>query len=225
MLEIKELSKSFDDGKNKRYVLDKINLTVADHEFVAVVGPSGAGKSTLLNIISGIESPNEGKIILNGKNYADLGDSQLTIMRRRQISVIYQFFNLVSVLNVTDNIRLPLLLDKKECPEKDVESFLKMLNIFQLKDKFPNQLSGGEQQRVAIARALISKPDLLLADEPTGNLDKVNSEEVARQLSKANEEYGLTIIMVTHDINVASYANRIIRLDDGHIVSDEVTRR
>lgn len=225
MLEIKGLSKCFDDGKNKRYVLDKIDLTISDHEFIAVVGSSGAGKSTLLNIISGIESPSEGKILLNGKNYADLGDNQLTLMRRRQISVIYQFFNLVSVLNVTDNIRLPLLLDKKECSDKDVASVLKMLNISQLKDKFPTQLSGGEQQRVAIARALISKPDLLLADEPTGNLDKVNSEEVARQLRKANEEYGLTIIMVTHDMNIATYANRIIRLDDGHIVSDEVTRK
>ena len=225
MLEIKGLSKCFDDGKNKRYVLDKIDLTISDHEFIAVVGSSGAGKSTLLNIISGIESPSEGKILLNGKNYADLGDNQLTLMRRRQISVIYQFFNLVSVLNVTDNIRLPLLLDKKECSAKDVASVLKMLNISQLKDKFPTQLSGGEQQRVAIARALISKPDLLLADEPTGNLDKVNSEEVARQLRKANEEYGLTIIMVTHDMNIATYANRIIRLDDGHIVSDEVTRK
>lgn len=225
MLEIKGLSKCFDDGKNKRYVLDKIDFTISDHEFIAVVGSSGAGKSTLLNIISGIESPSEGKILLNGKNYADLGDNQLTLMRRRQISVIYQFFNLVSVLNVTDNIRLPLLLDKKECSDKDVASVLKMLNISQLKDKFPTQLSGGEQQRVAIARALISKPDLLLADEPTGNLDKVNSEEVARQLRKANEEYGLTIIMVTHDMNIAAYANRIIRLDDGHIISDEVTRK
>jgi putative ABC transport system ATP-binding protein len=225
MLEIKNLSKCFDDGKSQRYVLDKIDLTVPDHEFIAIVGSSGAGKSTLLNIISGIESPSEGKILLNGKNYADLGDNQLTLMRRRQISVIYQFFNLVSVLNVTDNIRLPLLLDKKECADKDVAAVLKMLNISQLKDKFPTQLSGGEQQRVAIARALISKPDLLLADEPTGNLDKVNSEEVARQLRKANEEYGLTIIMVTHDMNIASYANRIIRLDDGHIVSDEVVQK
>ena len=225
MLEIKSLSKCFDDGKNKRYVLDKIDLTISDHQFIAVVGSSGAGKSTLLNIISGIESPTDGKILLNGKNYTDLGDNQLTLMRRRQISVIYQFFNLVSVLNVVDNIRLPLLLDKKECSDKDVANVLKMLNISQLKDKFPTQLSGGEQQRVAIARALISKPDLLLADEPTGNLDKVNSEEVARQLRKANEEYGLTIIMVTHDMNIASYANRIIRLDDGHIVSDEVARK
>lgn len=225
MLEIRNLSKKFDDGKSKRYVLDKINLTVDDHEFIAIVGSSGAGKSTLLNIISGIESPSDGKILLNGKNYADLGDNQLTLMRRRQISVIYQFFNLVSVLNVADNIKLPLLLDKKECSENDIADVLNALNISQLKDKFPYQLSGGEQQRVAIARALISKPDLLLADEPTGNLDKVNSEEVARQLCKANEDYGLTIIMVTHDMNIASYANRIIRLDDGHIVSDEVTRR
>lgn len=225
MLEIQKVSKCFDDGKSQRYVLDKIDLTVPDHEFIAIVGSSGAGKSTLLNIISGIESPSEGKILLNGKNYGDLGDNQLTLMRRRQISVIYQFFNLVSVLNVTDNIRLPLLLDKKECSDKDVAAVLKMLNISQLKDKFPTQLSGGEQQRVAIARALISKPDLLLADEPTGNLDKVNSEEVARQLRKANEEYGLTIIMVTHDMNIASYANRIIRLDGGHIVSDEVVQK
>lgn len=225
MLEIKNMSKFFSDGKTKRYVLDKVDLTVNDGEFVAVTGPSGAGKSTLLNIISGIESPGEGRILLNGKNYADLGDDRLTVMRRRHISVIYQFFNLVSVLDVTDNIRLPLLLDHKECDDKEVENILKMLHIYGLRDKFPHQLSGGEQQRVAIARALVSRPDLLLADEPTGNLDKVNSEEVAGQLAKANEEYGMTVIMVTHDMDIASYASRIVRLNDGRIVSDEVTAK
>lgn len=225
MLEIKELSKWFSDGKSKRYVLSGINLSVSEHDFISIIGSSGAGKSTLLNLISGLETPDEGKIYLNGKNYSEYSDKQLAIMRRKQISVIYQFFNLISVLNILDNIRLPLLLDKKDCSQNDIDLIMESLNIMQLKEKFPHQLSGGEQQRVAIARALISKPDLLLADEPTGNLDKINSEEVAKQLRNANEEYGLTIIMVTHDMNIASYANRIIHLDDGHIISDEVTRK
>ena len=225
MLEIKELFKWFSDGKSKRYVLSGINLSVSEHDFISIIGSSGAGKSTLLNLISGLETPNEGKIYLNGKNYCEYSDKQLAIMRRKQISVIYQFFNLISVLNVLDNIRLPILLDKKDCSQNDIDLIMESLNIMQLKEKFPHQLSGGEQQRVAIARALISKPDLLLADEPTGNLDKINSEEVAKQLRNANEEYGLTIIMVTHDMNIASYANRIIHLDDGHIISDEVTRK
>lgn len=225
MLELKEVTKCFGDGKSDRYVLDKISLTIPEHDFIAVTGSSGAGKSTLLNTISGIEPLTDGEIILNGKKYSEMNEDKLTALRRRKISVIYQFFNLVSVLNVADNIRLPLFLDKRECSEKEIDDALSVLNIRHLKEKFPNQLSGGEQQRVAIARALISKPEILLADEPTGNLDKINSEEVARQLCDANEKYGLTIIMVTHDMNIAAYAKRIIRLDDGHIVSDEVNRR
>ena len=224
ILKVKNLKKTYGEGKTKVEALKNINLSVERGQMVAIMGPSGCGKSTFLNLISGIDKATDGDIMVEGSNISKLNENSLALYRRRQLGIVYQFFNLIPNLSVENNIKLPILMDNKEV---ETEYFKELVNSLEIEDKlkaFPDKLSGGQQQRVAIARSLIYKPSIVLADEPTGNLDKKNSRDIIELFRLSNLKYKQTIIIVTHDEEVALSADRIIKMEDGLVVSDEVIR-
>lgn len=220
VLRTENLTKEYGIGDNKVIALDHVSFTVEEGEFVTILGPSGSGKSTLLHLIGGVDKPTDGKVYIGGQSIYDMKDKELTIFRRREIGQIYQFYNLIPVLNVEENISLPVLLDNKKVDRKYLEQLLQILGLNERVKHLPNELSGGQQQRVAIGRALMGKPKIILADEPTGNLDQKNSKEIITLFKKLNEECGQTIILITHDENIAKNSKRIIVIEDGKIVDD-----
>ena len=222
ILKVEHLTKSYGEGENKIIALNNVSFTVAKGEFVAVVGASGSGKSTLIHLIGGVDVPDSGKVIVGDRDIYSLNEEELAVFRRRQIGLIYQFYNLIPVLTVEENMALPVLMDKREVNKERISELLKLLDLENRKDKLPNQLSGGQQQRVSVGRALMNAPLLVLADEPTGNLDSKNSAEIIRLLKYSNRMYDQTLIMITHDENIALQADRILSLEDGNIVKDEV---
>ena len=220
ILKVKNLSKIYGSDDNKIVALDNVSFNVDKGEFIAIVGVSGSGKSTLLHMLGGVDKPTSGTVYIDGKDIYKLNDDNLAIFRRRQVGLIYQFYNLIPILNVEENITLPLELDNKKVNEKDLENMLEMLGMSERRKHLPNELSGGQQQKVAIGRALIAKPSIVLADEPTGNLDSKSSDEIVALLKKASKQYNQTVIMITHNMEIASIADRIIKIEDGHIVKD-----
>ncbi len=216
--------KMYGSGNNQVTALDGINLTVGKGEFVAVIGASGSGKSTLLHILGSVDKPTSGKVTIDGTDLSKLNQTQAAIFRRRKVGLVYQFYNLIPTLTVKKNILMPLALDKKKPNEEYFEKIVRSLGIAERLEALPNQLSGGQQQRVAIARSLIYRPALLLADEPTGNLDQKNSKEIIDMLKLSNRNLEQTIVLITHDEKVALEADRIITIEDGHIISDEKRR-
>ena len=214
-------------GKDENVVaaLDDVSLSIEKGEFVAIIGASGSGKSTLLHMLGGVDRPTSGTVLVDGKDIFKQNDEQLSIFRRREIGLVYQFFNLIPVLTVVENITMPVLLDHRKVNRKRLNELLEMLGLDKRRNFFPSQLSGGQQQRVAIGRALINAPTILLADEPTGNLDSKNSQEVVELLKYSNEKYNQTTVLITHDENVALQAKRIITIRDGKIRHDEVIRK
>lgn len=224
ILEVKDLTKVYKQGDNEIVALDHINLSIEEGEFVAIVGASGSGKSTLLHLLGGVDLPTSGDININGTNIYQLSADKLAIFRRRQIGLVYQFYNLIPVLNVLDNITLPLELDGKRVPKDYLNEIVETLNLSHRVHHLPHQLSGGQQQRVSIGRALMTKPAIFLADEPTGNLDSDNTKEIVNLLKLSNQKYKQTIVVITHDLDIAMQANRVITLKDGKIVKDEVLR-
>ena len=221
ILRAENLSKVYGKGENKVVALDNVSFSVEKGEFVAIVGASGSGKSTLLHLVGGVDRPTKGKVYINGKNIYEMNDDKLAIFRRRQIGLIYQFYNLIPILNVEENITLPLELDNRKADKKQLKQLLKLLGLEYRKDHLPNELSGGQQQRVSIGRALITNPAIILADEPTGNLDSKSSDEIVALLKKSNKEYNQTIIMITHNMEIAKEADRIIKIEDGRIVEED----
>ena len=218
LLEVKSVSKIYGNGENTVHALREVNFSVKKGEFVAIVGESGSGKSTLLNIIGALDKPTSGEVFIDGKNIFSIDDDRITIFRRRNIGFVFQSFNLIPELNVEQNIIFPILLDYKKPDKKYLDELLDILGLSNRKNNLPSQLSGGQQQRVAIGRALIMRPPLILADEPTGNLDSKNSLEVIRLLKESSKKYEQTIIMITHSSSIAQTADRIIRVRDGMIV-------
>lgn len=225
ILRVEHLSKIYGKNETEVKALDDISFTVKKGEFVAIVGPSGSGKSTLLHILGGVDKPTRGNVVVDGNDMYTLDESSLAIFRRRQIGLIYQFYNLIPVLNVEENITLPILLDHRKINEQTFQNLVKTLGIQDRLKYLPNQLSGGQQQRVSIGRALIASPALVLADEPTGNLDRNNSNEIIALLKEVHKEKNQTLLIITHDESIALQADRIIQIEDGHIVKDEVIRR
>ncbi len=224
ILKVEHLSKIYGKGENKVIALDDVSFTVEKGQFVAIIGPSGSGKSTLLHILGGVDRPTSGHVYMNDCDVYEQDDTQLAIFRRRQVGLIYQFYNLIPVLNVTENITLPVLLDGRKINEERLEELLDILSLKGREKHLPNELSGGQQQRVSIGRALMNAPAIVLADEPTGNLDSKNSHEIVELLKMSNVKYNQTLIMITHDENIALQADRIIAIEDGRIVRDEVIR-
>lgn len=224
ILEVSHLSKVYGSGEAMVKALDDVSFTVNKGEFIAIIGPSGSGKSTLLHILGGVDKATSGKVLIEGQDIYSLDENALAIFRRRQIGLIYQFYNLIPVLNVEENIELPLLLDHREVNKEYFNSVIETLSLKDRLKHLPNELSGGQQQRVSIGRALISKPAIILADEPTGNLDSKNSKEILSLLKHFHNEYNQTLIMITHDESIALQADRIIMIEDGKIVKDEVIR-
>ena len=204
--------------------LKNINLNIEQGEFVAIVGQSGSGKSTLLHLIGGVDIPSSGEVIIDGKNIYKLKEKELSILRRRKLGFIFQFFNLIPVLTAQENIEMPVLLDNEKIDKKYMNELLRILGLEERKNNYPSQLSGGQQQRVSIGRALANKPSIILADEPTGNLDSKNSKEVLELLKYCAKKYNQTLILITHDINIAKSADRVITIEDGEIISDEVIK-
>ena len=225
ILRIEDLCKVYGEGENAVHALDHVSFSVNRGEFLAIVGSSGSGKSTLLHLIGGVDRPTFGKVTVGGVDVYAQDEEELAIFRRRQVGLIYQFYNLIPVLNVRENMSLPVLMDGRNINEKRMEELLELLKLKRRESHLPNQLSGGQQQRVSIGRALLNAPALLLADEPTGNLDSENSQEIMKLLRYSNEVYHQTIIVITHDENIALQADRILALEDGRIVKDEVIRR
>lgn len=224
ILRVENLSKIYGSGETAVHALDHVSFSVEKGEFVAIVGPSGSGKSTLMHILGGVDSPTEGKVFVDGTETGALDETKLAIFRRRQIGLIYQFYNLIPVLNVKENITLPLLLDGREVDEKSLSELVGSLGLADRLGHLPNQLSGGQQQRVSIGRALVTHPALILADEPTGNLDSKNSAEIIELLKFFNRQHSQTLLVITHDENIALQADRIIAVEDGRIVRDETLR-
>ena len=224
ILEVKHLKKYFDVSAGTLHAVDDLNFHIEEGTTLGVVGESGSGKSTLLHILGGVDRPTSGKVFLEDQDVFAQDEDHLAIFRRRQVGLIYQFYNLIPVLNVTENITLPVLLDGRKVDHKRLEELIRELNLIGREKHLPNQLSGGQQQRVSIGRALMNSPALLLADEPTGNLDSQNSQEIVSLLKKANRQYGQTLIVITHDESIALQADRIISLEDGRITKDEVLR-
>lgn len=221
ILRVENLCKTYGKGKNEVKALDHISFSVNKGEFIAIIGPSGSGKSTLLHILGGVDKPTSGKVFMNDHDVYAQNDEQLAIFRRRQVGLIYQFYNLIPVLNVVENMTLPLKLDGQKVNEERVNELLDLLGLAERRKHLPSQLSGGQQQRVSIGRALINAPALVLADEPTGNLDSKSSQEIIGLLKHSNKKYGQTLVVITHDENIALQADRIIRIEDGQIVADE----
>lgn len=221
ILKVENLSKVYGKGENKVVALDNVSFSVEKGEFVAIVGASGSGKSTLLHLVGGVDRPTNGKVFIDGKNIYAMNDDKLAIFRRRQVGLIYQFYNLIPILNVEENITLPLELDNREVDKKTLKELLELLGLEHRSKHLPNELSGGQQQRVSIGRALITNPAIILADEPTGNLDSKSSDEIVALLKKSNKEYNQTIIMITHNMEIAKEADRIIKIEDGKIVEED----
>ena len=223
ILKVEHLSKIYGKGDNQVKALNDVSFSVEKGEFVAIVGQSGSGKSTLLHIIGGVDKPTSGHVFVDGQDVHRKNREQLAIFRRRQVGLIYQFYNLIPVLNVVENIVLPIRLDGQEINEERVNELLEVLDLTERRKHLPSQLSGGQQQRVSIGRAIINAPAIVLADEPTGNLDSKSGQEIIELLKLSNKKYGQTLLMITHDENIALQADRIIRIADGEIVSDERT--
>lgn len=224
ILKVENLKKTYGKGNTLVKALDGISFTVNKGEFVAIVGASGSGKSTLLHLLGGVDRPTSGKIIIDGEDIYKLNETNLAIFRRRQVGLIYQFYNLIPILNVEENMTLPILLDGKKPDEAYLKELIETLGLENRINHLPNELSGGQQQRVSIGRALMNRPALLLADEPTGNLDSKASRDIVELLKLSNKKYKQTIIMITHDHNLALNADRIITIDDGKIISDELVK-
>ena len=225
ILRVESLTKVYGKGENEVRALDGVSFSVKKGEFVAVIGPSGSGKSTLLHILGGVDRPTSGRVLMDGKDVYAQNEEQLAIFRRRQVGLIYQFYNLIPVLNVTENITLPVLMDGQKVNRDRLKELITTLKLDGRENHLPNQLSGGQQQRVSIGRALMNAPAVVLADEPTGNLDSKSSREIVELLKVSNEKYGQTLLVITHDESIALQADRILSIDDGKITRDEVIRR
>ena len=225
ILKIENLSKIYGEGENQVKALDNVSFSVPKGQFVAIIGPSGSGKSTLLHILGGVDRPTSGKVYLDGQDVYAQDEDQLAIFRRRQVGLIYQFYNLIPVLNVTENITLPVLMDGKKVDKAYLDELVGLLSLNGREKHLPNELSGGQQQRVSIGRALINNPAVMLADEPTGNLDSKNSHEIVELLKLSNKKYGQTLIVITHDDTIALQADRIITINDGKIASDRLLQK
>ena len=224
ILRVEHLFKIYGKGENEVRALDDVSFSVEKGQFVAIIGPSGSGKSTLLHILGGVDRPTSGKVFLEGQDVFAQNEDQLAIFRRRQVGLIYQFYNLIPVLNVTENITLPVLMDGRKVNQERLDDLLTTLALKGRENHLPNQLSGGQQQRVSIGRALMNSPAVVLADEPTGNLDSKNSQEIVELLKLSNKQYGQTLVIITHDESIALQADRIITIEDGKITRDEVIR-
>jgi len=223
-MQIQHLSKVYGQGENQVRAVDDISFTVEKGEFLAIIGPSGSGKSTLLHILGGVDCPTSGKVFVDGQDVYAQNEDQLAIFRRRQVGLIYQFYNLIPVLNVVENMTLPVLMDGRQVNQERLEELLDVLGLRGREKYLPNQLSGGQQQRVSIGRALMNAPAVVLADEPTGNLDSKNSQEIVELLKMSNKKYGQTLVIITHDENIALQAHRVIAIEDGRITRDERIR-
>lgn len=221
ILRVEDLSKVYKQGENEIRALDHVSFSIEQGQFVAIIGPSGSGKSTLLHILGGVDRPTSGKVFMNDQDVYKKNEENLAIFRRREVGLIYQFYNLIPVLNVTENITLPVLMDGKAVNEERLHELLETLQLTGREKHLPNQLSGGQQQRVSIGRALMNAPAVMLADEPTGNLDSKNSQDIMELLKLSNKKYAQTLIVITHDENIALQADRIITIEDGRIVRDE----
>lgn len=224
LIEVKNLCKVYGSGEAKVDALKDINLEIEQGEFVAIVGPSGSGKSTLLHLLGGVDKPSYGEVIIKGESIYKLKEKELSILRRRKIGFVFQFFNLIPVLTAEENIEMPVLLDGNKIDKKYMDELLKLLGLETRRKHHPSELSGGQQQRVSIGRALANKPSVILADEPTGNLDSKNSKEILELLKYSAKKYNQTLILITHDMNIAKAADRIITIEDGKITTDEVMR-
>ncbi|MCX4365180.1 MAG: ABC transporter ATP-binding protein [Bacilli bacterium] len=220
ILKVEGLTKIYGKGENKVVALDDVSFSVNKGEFVAIVGASGSGKSTLLHLIGGVDRPTSGKVFIDDKDIFAMNDDKIAIFRRRQVGLIYQFYNLIPILNVEENITLPLELDGRKVEEKELNSLLNTLGLSSRRKHLPNELSGGQQQRTSIGRALITHPAIILADEPTGNLDSKASDEIVDLLKMSNKKYNQTIVMITHNLDIAAKADRIIKIEDGQIVKE-----
>ena len=225
ILKVENLTKIYGAGNSEVRALDGVSFSVEQGEFLAIIGPSGSGKSTLLHALGGVDRPTSGKVYMNGQDVYAQNEEQLAIFRRRHVGLIYQFYNLIPVLNVVENMTLPVRMDGRKVNEERLEELLKLLALEDRKLNLPNQLSGGQQQRVSIGRALMNAPEIVLADEPTGNLDSKNSREIVELLKVSNRKYNQTLIVITHDEQIALQADRVIAIDDGRIVRDERIRR
>ena len=221
ILKVENLTKKYGKNESEVIAVNNMSFSVESGEFIAIVGSSGSGKSTLLHLLGGVDRPTSGKVFVNGKDIYSLKDDELAIFRRREVGLIYQFYNLIPILNVEENITLPCDLDRKDVPKEELDELLKVLGLENRRKHLPNELSGGQQQRVAIGRALINHPAIVLADEPTGNLDSKSSDEIVQLLKTSNKKYNQTIIMITHNPEIAKVADRIIRIEDGKIVEDK----
>ena len=221
ILKVENLCKIYGKGENEVKAVDNVSFSVEKGEFVAIVGASGSGKSTLLHLLGGVDRPTSGKVFIDGEDIYKLSDDQLAIFRRRQVGLIYQFYNLIPILNVEENITLPCNLDGKQVEQAKLDELLKTLKLENRRKHLPNELSGGQQQRVSIGRAIINNPASMLADEPTGNLDSKSSEEIISLLRLSNKKYNQTVIIITHDEKIALEADRVITIDDGKIIKDE----
>ena len=224
MLRVENLTKVYGEGENQVRALDGVSFSVEKGQFVAIIGPSGSGKSTLLHILGGVDRPTGGKVYMNGQDVYQRSEDQLAIFRRREVGLIYQFYNLIPVLNVVENMTLPVLMDGRQVNQERLEELLDVLGLRGREKYLPNQLSGGQQQRVSIGRALMNAPAVVLADEPTGNLDSKNSQEIVELLKMSNKKYGQTLVIITHDENIALQAHRVIAIEDGRITRDERIR-
>lgn len=224
ILKVEHLCKTYGKGENLVKAVNDVSFSVNKGEFVAIVGASGSGKSTLLHLLGGVDRPTSGKVFIDGKDIYTLNDDNLAIFRRRQVGLIYQFYNLIPILNVEENITLPCNLDGKEVKKEKLDDLLKTLKLEERRKHLPNELSGGQQQRVSIGRAVINEPAIMLADEPTGNLDSKASEEIISLLRLSNKKYNQTVIIITHDEKIALEADRIITIDDGKIIKDEMNK-
>lgn len=224
MIQVEHLSKVYGKGENEVVALNDVSFSVKKGEFVAIIGPSGSGKSTLLHILGGVDRPTKGKVYFDGVDVYQQKEDQLAIFRRRQVGLIYQFYNLIPILNVVENMTLPVLMDGREVNQEFLTELVATLGLEGKEKKLPNELSGGQQQRTSIGRALMTSPLVVLADEPTGNLDSKNSQEIIQLLKASNKKYNQTLIVITHDENIALQADRIIAIEDGGITRDEVIR-
>ena len=220
ILKVENLTKIYGKDMAKVTALDNVSFSVEKGEFIAIVGASGSGKSTLLHIIGGVDRPTSGKVYIDGKDIFQFNDDKLAIFRRRQVGLIYQFYNLIPILNVEENITLPLALDNRKVDKQKLDEMIKLLGLENRKTHLPNELSGGQQQRTSIGRALITSPTIILADEPTGNLDSKSSDEIVALLKKSNKEFKQTIIMITHNMEIAKCADRIIKIEDGKLLKE-----
>ena len=220
ILKVENLTKVYGKGETKVTALDNVSFTVNKGEFVAIVGASGSGKSTLLHLIGGVDRPTSGTVYIDGNDIYKFNDNELAIFRRRQVGLIYQFYNLIPILNVEENITLPLSLDNRDVNKKKLDDLIKLLGLSDRRNHLPNELSGGQQQRTSIGRAMITSPAIILADEPTGNLDSKSSDEIVELLKKSNRDYNQTIVMITHNMDIAKEADRIIKIEDGKVVKE-----